>query len=216
MVDSLDKELVRIQDEAAPLKRCTISLRCKNPWYDQEMKELKHRVRKREPKWIKYELDSCWQAYKVVRNTYYARLNNKKKNVLKSSIENCSKDSCKLHALISNLTTNRPDNLWPKNKSKQELADGFAQYFHNKILLIRECFKDIAPCKPQEANIPKLEEFAPMSEDEVFKVINSLKSKSCKLDVIPMDIFKLLLPTILPLITNIVNVSLCEGLFIRK
>ena len=55
-----------------------------------------------------------------------------------------------------------------------------------------------------------------MSEDEVFKVINSLKSKSCKLDVIPTDIFKLLLPTILPLITNIVNVSLCEGLFISK
>ena len=48
MVDSLDKELVRIQDEAAPLKRCTISLRPKNPWYDQEMKELKHRVRKHE------------------------------------------------------------------------------------------------------------------------------------------------------------------------
>ena len=55
-----------------------------------------------------------------------------------------------------------------------------------------------------------------MSEDEVFKVINSLKSKSCELDVIPADIFKLLLPTILPLITNIVNISLCEGLFIRK
>ena len=48
MVDSLDKELVRIQDEAAPLKRCTISLRPKNPWYDQEMKELKCRVRKHE------------------------------------------------------------------------------------------------------------------------------------------------------------------------
>ena len=152
----------------------------------------------------------------MVRNTYYAKLNNKKKNVLRSSIENCSKDSHKLHALITNLTTNRSENQWPKHKSKQELADGFVQYFHNKILLIREYFKDIAPYQPQEANVPKLDEFAPMSEDEVFKVINSLKSKSCELDVIPMDIFKTLLPTILPLITNIVNVSLCEGLFIRK
>ena len=104
----------------------------------------------------------------------------------------------------------------PKHKSKQELADGFTQYFHSKILLIRECFKNIAPYQPQEADIPKLDKFAPVSEDEVYKVINSLKSKSCKLDVIPMDIFKTLPPTILPLITNIVNVSLCEGLFIRK
>ena len=143
-------------------------------------------------------------------------LNNKKKNVLRSSIENCSKDSHKFHALITNLTTNKPDSLWPKHKSKQELADGFAQYFHNKILLIRECFKDIAPYQPHDANVPKLKEFAPVSEEGVFKVINSLKSKSCELDVIPTDIFKLLLPTILPLITNIVNASLCEGLFIRK
>ena len=143
-------------------------------------------------------------------------LNNKKKNVLRSSIENCSKHSHKLHALITNLTTNKPDSLWPKHKSKQELADGSTQYFHNKILLIRQCFKDIAPYQPHDANVPKLKEFAPMLEDGVFKVINSLKSKSCELDIIPTDIFKLLLPTILPLITNIVNTSLCEGLFIRK
>ena len=151
-----------------------------------------------------------------MRNIYYAKLNNKKKNVLRSSIENYSKDSHKLHALITNLTTNRPENQWPKHKSKQELADGFMQYFHSKILLIREHFKDIAPYQPQEANVPKLDKFAPMSEGDVYKVINYLKSKSCELDVIPMDIFKTLLPTILPLITNIVNISLCEGLFIRK
>ena len=126
-------------------------------------------MRKCEQKWIKYKLDSCWQAYKVVRNTYYTMLNNKKRNVLRSSIENCSKDSCKLHALITNLTTSKPDNLWPKHKSKQELADGFAHYFHNKILLIRECFKDTAPYQPNKVDVPKLREFAPMSEDGVLK-----------------------------------------------
>ena len=46
MVNSLDKELVRIQDELAPLKKCTISLRPKKPWYDQEIKELKRKMRK--------------------------------------------------------------------------------------------------------------------------------------------------------------------------
>ena len=48
MVESLDKELVRIQDELAPLKKCTISLRPKKPWYNHEIKELKHTVRKHE------------------------------------------------------------------------------------------------------------------------------------------------------------------------
>ena len=193
MVESLNKELVRKQDEPAPLKKCTISLRPKKSWYDQEIKELKCIMRKHEQKWIKYKLDSCWQAYKVARNSYYAKLNIKKQDVLRSSIENCSKDSCKLHALITNLTINRPENQWPKHKSKQDLADGFTQYFQNKTLLIGECFKGIAPNQPQEANVPKLDKFAPMSEGEVYKVINSLKSKSCELDFIPMDSFKTLL-----------------------
>ena len=96
MVDNLNKELVRIQDELAPVKKCNILLKPKNPWYDQEMKALKRNMCKHEWKWIKYRLDSCWQAYKVTHNCYYAKLNSKKKDVLRSSIKECSRDSCKL------------------------------------------------------------------------------------------------------------------------
>ena len=37
MVDNLNKELVKIKDKLAPVKKCNILLKPKNPWYDQEM-----------------------------------------------------------------------------------------------------------------------------------------------------------------------------------
>ena len=79
MVAYLNKELVRVQDELAPVKKCTMSLRPKKPWYDQEMKTLKRAMCKNvRGRWIKYGLDSCWKAYKVTRNCYYAKLTSKK------------------------------------------------------------------------------------------------------------------------------------------
>ena len=44
MVENLNKELVRIQDELAPVKKCNILLKPKNPWYNQEMKALKRNM----------------------------------------------------------------------------------------------------------------------------------------------------------------------------
>ena len=43
----------------------------------------------------------------------------------------------------------------------------------------------------------------------------SLKTKTCELDPVPTTIFKMLIPKILPLITKIVNLSLCQGQFIQ-
>ena len=52
-----------------------------------------------------------------------------------------------------------------------------------------------------------------MTEAEVVKIIGSMKPKHCELDVIPLTIFKLLLPKIGPIITKIVNLSLLNGVF---
>ena len=55
-----------------------------------------------------------------------------------------------------------------------------------------------------------------MTESEILKVINSLKTKSCELDTIPTDILKKMLPSIVPLITKIANLSLTKGEFCRS
>ena len=90
------------------------------------------------------------------------------------------------------------------------MANTFASYFENKILQIRKAVETTPPFTTKQEPVPKLSRLAPMIESEVLKVINSLKTKSCELDTISTDILKKMLPSILLLITKIVNLSLTK------
>ena len=177
------------------------------------MKELKRKVCKYEKKWLKYKLYSLWTTYKKVRNSYFGKLNTKKKAVLQTKIEDCTKDSCKLHALVQNLTSKKEEEQWPEHTSSVDLAEDFASYFQGKIEKIRDLLKDKPRYMTTPKDIPKLVRFAPMTEGQVSKVIASLKSKSCELDTILTTIFKKMLSKVISLITKIVNTSL--GCFCR-
>ena len=85
----------------APIKTVNTNLRSKKPWYNNDMKQHKRRVRKLEKKWLKYKLDSCWIAYKNCRNSYFGKLNAKKKDTLKNKFAECMHDTKLLHANLS-------------------------------------------------------------------------------------------------------------------
>ena len=80
-VANLGQEFKCTLEKLAPLIKCSNSLRPKMPWYDREMAQHKTMVRQREKKWLRYKLPSCWTAFKKTRNSYYGRLNNKKKEI---------------------------------------------------------------------------------------------------------------------------------------
>ena len=153
---SLNTELKRVLDTLAPEKEKRVSLKTKHPWYDQEMKTLKRHIRKLEKKWLKYRLDSCWTVYKKARNSYYYKLNHKKKDMIRHKISECGSDSRKLHKLINNLTKPREEQQWPKHTSDEELANTFASYFENKILQIRKALETTPPFKTEQEPVPKL------------------------------------------------------------
>ena len=212
---SLNTELRRVLDTLAPEQEKKVSLKTKQPWYNQEMRILKRKVRKLEKKWMKYKLDSCWMAYKKARNSYYYKLNAKKKDTIRTRIDEFSNDSRKLHKL-NNLTKPKEEQHWPEHTDDEKLANEFASFFEDKILQIRKVLETTPPYTAQQEPVPRLSRLAPMTESEVHRVINSLKTKSCELDTIPTDILKKMLPTILLLITKIVNLSLTQGDFCRS
>ena len=74
-------------------------------------------------------------------------------------------------------------------------------------------FVGIEAYNPEISNTLKLCQFTPMTEYEVKPIIMSMKSKSCEIDPIPTHIFKQLLPSVIPIITKIVNLSLSKGEF---
>ena len=211
MVSSLDQELKRVMDTLTPTKKCTLTFRTKRPWYDDELQTLKKRLWCHERKWLKYQLQSNWTAFTVLRNKYTHLLKRKKRESIYNKVKSCSNNCCELYKLINNLTTKESSMQWPKHVSKQSLANGFADYFEEKILLIRERIINIPPYNPPSTVAPKLVMFAPVTQKQVLNIMNQLKSKSCELDTMPTHIFKQIAPSITGLITKIVNLSLEEG-----
>ena len=74
-------------------------------------------------------------------------------------------------------------------------------------------FVGIEAYSPDISNTPKLYQFTPMTESEFKTIIMSMKSKSSEINPIPTHIFKQLLPSVIPIITKIVNLSLSKGEF---
>ena len=215
LVNQLNNELIRVYDVLAPSNQVSLFLRTKQPWYDSEMKEFKKSVRCHEWKWLKYRLDSCWRAYRNVRNKCFGKLNYKKKTYIQQKIQDCKNDTKKLHRLVTHLTGTEPQNPLPDDNSNndKDLANSFTDFFQSKIEKICEMFVGIEAYNPEISSIPKLCQFTPMTESEVENIIMAMKSKSCKTDPIPTHIFKQLLPSVIPTVTKIVNLSLSGGEF---
>ena len=89
----------------------------------------------------------------------------------------CAKDTKSLHALVTNLTTKQTETKWPPHKTDEELAEQFADYFQEKIAKICEILRDKPRYKTTTKDVPRLVKFTPMTEQQVLKAINSLKSK---------------------------------------
>ena len=65
-------------------------------------------------------------------------------------------------------------------------------------------------------NVPEFNQFNKLDEKQVMKLIINTKSKSYKLDPIQTTLLKSILPSILQIITNIINQSLQSGSFLRN
>ena len=106
----------------------------------------------------------------------------------------------------------------PSSGSISELPDIFNKFFITKISQIRQkldsdsctdiSFTGISDIKSFDIS---LNTFRPSTEEEVFKFISKSPKKSCTLDPIPAGFFIDILPTLLPTITKIINISLETG-----
>ena len=69
---------------------------------------------------------------------------------------------------------------------------------------------------PQHQLLSTLEILNPATEEEIEKIINASKSTSCSLDALPTTLLKKCLSVLLPVITQMIKVSLTSGQFPRS
>ena len=147
------------------------------------------------------------------RNRYICQLHYFKQQSISKRVLDCKRDTNELFCLVKKLTGNTRQNPLPPNKTDEELAESFAKFFLSKIEKIREAFTNILACKAAHHDTPKFESFHPLTEMEIHTVIMKMKNKHCELDIIPTSTIKQILDAYLPMITQIVNLSLTRGEF---
>ena len=104
----------------------------------------------------------------------------------------------------------------PEHTSSVALANGFKNYFRQKVDKIQETFSDeISGASVFDSDILdsdiSLDNFTSLSEEDVRKIIMRSKTTSCELDPLPTFILKQCLDELLPILTLIVNLSIKNG-----
>ena len=191
LCEGYDQEMKELYNQIAPPSIMNRTDRKRVPWFTLEVKEQKKIVRNREMKWIKYQSDPLWAAYKRERNRYRNMLNYHRTNTISAEILKVKGDTKKLYQVVNEITNTTKHNPFPLGLTDQELADNFANFFLNKILKIREKFELINPytCEGRQ-DIPVFRKFSVMKQDSIREIIADMKTKSCESDPIPTRIIK--------------------------
>ena len=186
------------------------------PWYDEDFKQQRTIMKNRERKWIKHHKDHLWKAFVRERNRYNTMLKFKKNDCLYRIIKANSNNTKKLFKLVSEIMGSSKPNPMPYTQSDKELAEDFAKFFRQKIDGIRHQFKHIPQYKIPPRDTPTLRSFATITKNNLLKLIMEMPTKTCDSDIIPTKLLKEVLPTIIPALTKIENLSINDGVFSEK
>ena len=122
-----------------------------------------------------------------------------------------------LFQTVSKFLQNKSIERFPSAASKDMLASRFADFFKEKIVKIQRSLSDKqinaepSPYSDDPAYPVELCQFNKVTEEEVRALASKPMSKSCNLDSVPSIILKGCYGTLLPIIAQIVNVSLSTG-----
>ena len=127
-----------------------------------------------------------------------------------------------LFSAVDKLLHRKPEKRYPTASSTTELVNKFADFFSNKIAIIRkELAIDSSHCnqrnqEEQYAQCVKFINFQEVTEHEIKNAVDKVGKKSCELDPVPAKIFQGCQKTLLPIITKISNESLQSGCMPEK
>ncbi|XP_077994476.1 uncharacterized protein LOC144448196 [Glandiceps talaboti] len=185
-------------------------------WDNEDIKNQKKVVRRREEVWRKYRQTHQWIAYKKCRNFLQYMIKAEKRESISTKIHESRANTKKLYQIVNNLVGKKDVNPMPEGKTNKELANEFADFFLQKILKIRESLANKSKYCPTYRKVPTFTLFASVSEETVERTIKEMPTKHCELDIVPTKFLKGVLKGLVPHITRLINVSLQQGVFMEK
>lgn len=212
-VSFLNDNLLFLIDLHAPLKTARFN-KPPSPWLTDNIRLMMSLRDKALNKYKRTKNINHWNYYKQLRNYTNYATKTEKKRYLEIRLQNSSnkemwKNLRDLDINNKNKTLNlnfdaTPDevNTYFSNICSQQLPPNIdiLNFYQNNL----------------KTNATEKFKFNPVSEEDVLKVIMSLKSKALGLDGINLTIIQLSCPLILPYITHLINFCLENSVFPKK
>ena len=205
-----------ILENHAPEKTRTVPARPQPEWYTDQIRQAKQQRRQYERLWRKTKLTVHRQMYMDMKVKVNNLIGEAKTSHYKTIITENSGDQKKLFSVVSKLLGKSHSPTLPPGKQPSELVCTFSNFFIDKIMKIRADISNQDPLEPTSEMAQdltcSLDSWQPATVEEVGKVIMASPTKSCSLDPIPTSLLKQCLPSLLPVITTIINNSLASGI----
>ena len=214
LVNCYYKTLRSLLDKHAPEKSRIMTIRPAAPWCSDTIKREKAKRRKLERIWRKDKLaihrelyvEQCARVNTLIHESkmqFYANVIDE--NVIYQQI---------LFSAIGKMLNLKTETKLPSHDNECDLANRFAEFFSKKVQRIRTSLPPTTNSTCADTNIAhnntgvELSEFSPTSVNELSSLLKSISKKSCSLDPIPATVMKACYDTLLPVNTDIVNLSL--------
>lgn len=217
LVNNFNTMLSLLHENNFPLIEKSIKVQESNPWFDSSISKLRRDRRIAERHWRHSRSETSRLKYITARSLVVSEIEEKKKDYFTSEIINCELNQKKLWNVISKLT-GCPEHQYPSNITSNEINE----FFINKIeklrkdldsITISETYSDVVLNYTTSNSPSVLNQFLPVTECDVLKLVNSQNKTSCSLD--PFNFTKIpeILPLLVPIFTIIINACFSLGVF---
>ena len=214
LVTTYHESLSSTYDKYAPIITRSIKYRPHAPWFTNELRNEKREKRRLERRFRKSGLTVHKLMFEAKCADYNNLLEQSKTKYYTSKID--QSDRNQLFRLIDGLFYSRNTAL-PTYSLLDQLVEEFNEYFIYRINDIRAKLipNDTLPSFIDRSPSPDLKFtcFIPPSDTQMREILPALTNKTSVLDPMPTHIIKEYSSTLLPVLKNIVTISLAEGLF---
>ena len=220
LVDEYNSTLSRLLDEYTPLKTKNLTIRPDAPRINTDILEARKVRRQLERHWGSTRLTGDNDRFNEQRQTVKKMIFTAKSLFHTTQINKHSTDLKSLFRVTSSIMGMTKVTVLPKHDSLSALLDRFNEFFVQKIVKIRQNMNQedstLSPYVPvgetvSSVTVPELSNFTPATMQEVEKLTKRSPAKSCGLDPVPTWLLKQHAECLVPIITNIVNMTLADG-----
>ena len=208
-----DRAITITLDKHAPVKVSVRKSRPRHPWYNHDIYTARRIRRRYERKWRKTRLETDRQQYVDQRMVVNNLIDNAKQTYFRNEFQvSDTKDVFKK----VNFLLNKTAKVLPPHESPKKLGDDFAGYYSEKVKKIYQSIASTQVNLQSESQMAppcSLSEFDRVSDQEVLEHVMKSPAKSCLLDHIPTWFMKQNVIMFVPVIADIINISLSSGIF---